>query len=131
MYLCYVDESGTSDVPGNTSHFVLAGLSIPISRWRDCDRGIEAIKQRYALDDAEIHVAWLLRPYLEQSRIAGFESLDYDQRRSQVERFRKAELLRLQRVRNPQLYRQTRKNYRQTAAYVHLGYYEKIELRLA
>ena len=32
MYLCYIDESGTSDIPGNTSHFILAGLSLPI--WR-------------------------------------------------------------------------------------------------
>ncbi|MXW47489.1 MAG: hypothetical protein F4Z97_02385 [Gammaproteobacteria bacterium] len=27
MYLCYVDESGTLDIPDNTSHFVLAALS--------------------------------------------------------------------------------------------------------
>ena len=24
MYLCYIDESGTPDIPGNTSHYVLA-----------------------------------------------------------------------------------------------------------
>ena len=37
MYLCYIDESGTPDVPGNTSHYVLAGVSIPVQYWRDCD----------------------------------------------------------------------------------------------
>jgi hypothetical protein len=37
MYLCYIDESGTSVVPGNTSHFVLAGLSIPIVQWNGGD----------------------------------------------------------------------------------------------
>ena len=37
MYLCYIDESGTSVVPGNTSHFVLAGLSIPIVQWKGGD----------------------------------------------------------------------------------------------
>jgi hypothetical protein len=25
--LCYVDESGVPEIPGNTSHFILAGLS--------------------------------------------------------------------------------------------------------
>jgi hypothetical protein len=30
MYLCYIDESGTPQIPGNTSHFILAGLAIPI-----------------------------------------------------------------------------------------------------
>jgi len=72
MYLCYIDESGTSDIPGNTSHFILAGLSVPIWHWKDCDKSIEVIKRRYALGSAEIHVAWLLRSYLEQTRIADF-----------------------------------------------------------
>lgn len=69
MYLCYIDESGTADIPGNTSHFVLAGLSIPIWAWKDCDRQIEAIKRKYGLLDREIHVGWILRAYLEQSRV--------------------------------------------------------------
>ena len=29
MHLCYNDESGMSGVPGNTSHYVLAGISVP------------------------------------------------------------------------------------------------------
>ncbi len=45
MYLCYIDESGTSQVPGNTSHFVLAGLSIPIEYWKKCDRAVAKIKK--------------------------------------------------------------------------------------
>ena len=43
MYLCYIDESGTSTVPGNTSHFVLAGISMPIWHWQDCDRGLRVV----------------------------------------------------------------------------------------
>lgn len=125
MYLCYIDESGTSAIPGNTSHFILAGLSIPIWHWRDCDREIEAVKKKYALGDAEIHVAWILRPYLEQARIPGFISLDHRQRRSQVESYRKAEILRLQKAKNPGLYKQTRKNYQKTQAYIHLTYDER------
>ena len=43
MYLCYIDESGTPDIPGNTSHYVLAGLSVPISYWKSCDKEIESV----------------------------------------------------------------------------------------
>ncbi len=128
MYLCYLDESGTSDIPGNTSHFVLAGLAIPIWHWKDCDREIETVKQKYALGNLEIHIAWLLRPYLEQTRIANFDSLDYRQRRSEVEKLRRAELLRLQRAGNPKLYKQTRVNYRKTQDYIHLTYDERMSL---
>jgi len=127
MYLCYVDESGTSALPGNTSHFVLAGLSIPVTRWKDCDGEIAVVKKKYALDNAEIHIAWLLRPYLEQTRIADFDLLDYRQRRSQVESVRKGELLRLQRV-NLKQYQQTRKNYRLTQSYIHLNLAERRRL---
>ncbi len=56
MHLCYIDESGTSDIPGNTSHFVLAGLSVPVWHWRDCGKENEFIKRRYALELAEIKV---------------------------------------------------------------------------
>ncbi len=44
MYICYVDESGTPDIPCNTSHFVLAGISIPVWHWKRCDSEIETIK---------------------------------------------------------------------------------------
>ncbi len=41
MYLCYVDESGTTGThPNDTSHFVLAGISIPIAQWTDADQEI-------------------------------------------------------------------------------------------
>src|SRR3989304_4246381 len=130
MYLCYIDESGTSDIPGNTSHFILAGLSIPIWHWKDCDREIEVIKRKYDLIDSEIHVAWILRPYLEQRKISDFESLDYKQRRTQVESFRKAELLRLQRIGKRKQYLQARKNFRQTSSYIHLSLKERNNLAL-
>ncbi len=128
MHLCYMDESGTSDIPGNTSHFILAGLSVPIWKWKDCDQSIEAIKRKYALEDSEIHVAWILRPYIEQTRIANFDKLDYTQRRYQVETLRKAELLRLQRVGNPSRYAQTKKNYEKTKSYIHLSRDERQKL---
>ncbi len=128
MYLCYVDESGTPDVPGNTSHYVLAGLSVPIRYWKMCDQDIERIKARYDLTGEEIHVAWLLRSYLEQTKIPGFEALSWSQRRSQAASYRTAELLRLQRKRDPRRYKQARKTFRETARYVHLTLGERRKL---
>ena len=125
VYLCYIDESGTSAIPGNTSHFVLAGLSIPIERWAECDKEIGAVKKRYALFDSEIHTAWILRKYLEQSRIADFDTLPQPERRSAVEQYRRAHLLALQRTRNTKTYHQVKKNYRKTSRYVHLTFEQR------
>ena len=130
MYICYIDESGTSAIPGNTSHFVLAGLSIPIWHWKDCDQQIAKIKSAYKLEDAEIHTAWLARKYLEQSKIPGFESLNYQQRRSQVSQLRKSELLILQKANKSTQYKQTKKNYEKTDAYIHLTLSERHKLLL-
>jgi hypothetical protein len=127
VYFCYIDESGTPEIPGNTSHYVLAGLSIPISYWKKCEKGITSLKQRYDLQDSEIHTGWILRKYLEQSRIVGFETMNHTQRRHEVEKIRKAELLKLQKSQNRSHYKQTRKNYRQTEAYIHLTHDERIE----
>jgi hypothetical protein len=125
VHLCYIDESGTSDIPGNTSHFILAGISIPIWHWNTCDREIETLKRGIGLQDAEIHVAWMLRQYSEQARIPDFDSLDYDQRRSAVDRERRKELFRLQAKSNHKLYQQTKKNFVKTQDYVHLTLTER------
>jgi uncharacterized protein DUF3800 len=130
MYFCYIDESGTSDVPGNSAHFVLAGLSLPIWRWRTADLEISAILTRFGLAAAEIHTAWLLRPIREQAQISNFQSLDYIARRSAVQRQRAAELLRLQATagRNLKPYYQAKKNFRHTEAYIHLTQAERLVL---
>lgn len=126
MYFCYIDESGTPEIPGTSSHYVLCGLAIPIDKWKKCDKQIHAIKHKYGLDDAEIHTAWLLRTYLEQSRIPDFEKLSYGERRSAVIRERTKEMYRLQRSGNNKLYKQCKKNYRMTEAYIHLTRDERI-----
>lgn len=126
VYFCYVDESGTPEVPGNTSHYVLAGLSIPISYWKLCESGIMKVKQKYGLKDSEVHTGWIVRKYLEQSKIDGFDGMNHAQRRHEVQKVRKAELLKLQKTSNAGLYKQTRKNYRQTEAYIHLTHNERI-----
>ena len=89
MHLCYIDESGTPDVPGVTSHYVLAGLSIPDEYWKQHHQQLEAAKRRHSLDGAEIHVAWMMRPYVEQESIPGFVSMSYDKRRMEVHAKRK------------------------------------------
>ena len=125
MYLCYIDESGTPEVPGNTSHFVLAGLSLPISYWRSADREISQILGRYELENEELHTAWMLRSYLEQSKISNFDQLDWFGRRSAVQQYRNRELLRLQKIGSGP-YRQAKKNYDQTKSYIHLTRHERV-----
>lgn len=124
MYLCYMDESGTSAIPGNTSHFILAALAIPVECWKECDKQILEIKDKWDLSGIEIHTAWMLRKYYEQKRVTNFTKLDYNQRRVAVNSVRKSELLRLQKS-NPRLYRQYKKNCKQTENYIHLSLSER------
>ena len=125
MHLCYMDESGTPDIPGNTSHFILVGLAIPIRYWKNFDNDIEVIKKKYHLEENEIHTAWIMRKYLEQDKITGFESMSRPERVDSVRKFRLTELLRLQRVKNNKLYKQVKKNYRETEGYIHLTLQER------
>lgn len=126
MYLCYIDESGTPEVPGTTSHYILAALTVPIYKWKVCEDEINHLKLQYDLIDAEIHTGWLIRNYTEQNKIAGFDSLPYHQRKAEVERYRRTELLRLQKspLTRKQL-KQTKKNYEQTKYYIHLTLTER------
>lgn len=126
MYLCYIDESGTSDVPGNTSHYVLAGLCVPIAYWKNCESAINLVKRHYDLGTSEIHTGWILRSYLEQSKIPDFENLPRAQRRYEVDKLRKTEILRLQSSSNRKQHRQVKKNYEQTAPYIHLTLKERV-----
>lgn len=123
-YFCYIDESGTPELPGTSTHFVLVGVAIPLSAWSEADRAITEILKRYGLAESEIHTAWMLRKYAEQRRIPGFDKLTWDARRSAVIRMRAAEIIRL---RNGKLkaHRQAKKNYAHTDAYVHLTFEER------
>lgn len=127
-YLCYIDESGTPEVPGTTSHFVLAGLAIPIDRWQEADRQVTAILDKYDLAEGELHTAWLVRAYPEQSKIADFDKLSRVARRSAVSRFRAGELLRLRKLKNTKPYHQAKKTYAKTADYIHLSRSERTAL---
>lgn len=132
MYLCYVDESGTPDLPGNTSHFVLSGVAIPIKCWKAYDQQIGAIKQRFRLGGTEIHTAWIARPYPEQRKVADFDKLSDGDRRRQVSSLRTAELLQLQKKKQSRnQYQQARKTYKHTDPYIHLTQAERKDFLMA
>jgi len=125
MYLCYIDESGTPDIPGNTSHFVLCGIAIPVWNWRDVEREITKVLRPFGLEHVEFHTAWLMRSYLEQRRIPNFAAMTWAQRRSAVDKERNTNLLNLQKTNKHVLYKQTKKNYKHTLPYVHLTFDER------
>lgn len=126
IYFCYIDESGTPQIPGNTSHYVLCGISIPVNNWKKCDITINKIKEKYGLADTEIHTGWIMRSYLEQKRIPDFEKMNYEDRRREVIKQRKAEIFRVKKLNNPKALKQLKKNYKQTEAYIHLTYEERM-----
>lgn len=98
MFICYIDESGQPETSDNTSHYILAGLMVPIWKWKTCDKQIRDIKIQYSLRGKEIHTAWILRKYLEQSRIPNFNKLSRDDRIYEVTRLRNIELLKKQKL---------------------------------
>jgi len=130
MNFCYVDESGTPQIPGNTTHYVLAGISIPVWHWKNCDKEIDKLKRKYSLAGQEIHVAWMLRYYLEQQKVNNFEKLTYAQRRYEVGKIRNAHLITLQKEGKSKQYHRTKKSYRKTDPYVHLTHNERKDLIL-
>ncbi len=127
MYLCYIDESGTAEIPGTSSHYVLAGLSFPYSNWKNQDKEIEQLKATYGLQDTELHAGWMLRPYKEESTISNFLDLSFTQRRSKVRQLRTAELLRLQKI-GGSAYRQVKKTFAHTDGYIHLSHRQRMQV---
>lgn len=117
MYICYLDESGTTEAGDSSRHFVLVGLAILAPAWKNKDAQIDVIKKRYGLGDQEIHTAWMLREFSEQNYIPDFSAHDYETRRRLVVAQRTQNLAR------PRKKKQQSAlvlNYRKTAAYIHL-----------
>ena len=79
----------------------------------------------HGLADAELHTAWMLRKYLEQSRIPDFEQLGAADRRKEVQRHRNIELSRLPGPANDIRRRRVSKRHRHTESYVHLTWEER------
>ena len=77
MYFLYLDESGS-----DTSHFILSGLAIPAISWQQKTSQITPIKASYGLEGCEIHTGWMMRRHIEQEKIADFDGLDFEARKS-------------------------------------------------
>ena len=84
------------------------------------DRSVSAILSRYDLAEQEFHTAWVLRKYLEQTKVPGFASLNFAQRRAAIGRERNAYLLKLQASSQSKMYRQVKKTFAHENAYIHL-----------
>lgn len=127
MFACYLDESGVPENAG-TRYFVLVGLAIDARRWKAIETEINSIKRGFGLEDNEIHTAWMARRYTEQERILNFEQLSPADRRREVEQRRTQHLLKLTATGNRKQLDSAKKNYRKTAAYVHLTRDERLTL---
>lgn len=125
MRICYLDESGTPELGGGTSHFILLGVAIQGESWKAKDNQITLIKQQFGLWGAEIHSGWMSRRYLEQERIADFEQMGVAARRAAVQRARDEFLVRKAALKGPANVQEDRKNFRKTAAYIHLTLVER------
>ena len=123
MHICYLDESGTIEITGNTDHFVLLGLAIPAGTWKAKDAQVEAIKSKFGLGETEIHTAWMARDYPEQKYVPDFASLDWATRRKAVLGVRALNLARRGRAREKDLL----KGYIKTEPYVHLERAERVQ----
>jgi len=128
MRFCYLDESGTEQLTGDTSHFVLVGLSIQGESWKAKDAEISTIKQRYGIRGAEVHAGWVARRYLEQERIPDFESLSIADRRLAVQNSRDAFLIKKAALHGTKAVQTDRKNFAKTKPYIHLTLTERRQL---
>ncbi|HSS77587.1 MAG TPA: DUF3800 domain-containing protein [Thermoanaerobaculia bacterium] len=135
MYLLYVDESGvTNPHPSQTSHYVMIGLAVHVRTWFALTSRVRSLKSAYALDGdtekLELHAAWLLRAFHEQSVIPNFNDLSRPARYSAVQEWRK----RRQQDDWPNLVPRARerekKDFRKTELFIHLTREEREALCL-
>lgn len=127
MLICYLDESGVVERGAQGTHFILLGLALPATEWRNRDHAITKLKTVYRLRDAEIHTGWMVRRYPEQDRINGFDTLSDDDRRRAVRAERKVDLAKAQ-LRGAKAVRCLTVNYRKSDPYVHLTHAERLGL---
>lgn len=124
MYICYLDESGTTEAGDSSKHFVLVGLAVLAPAWKNKDAQVNAVKKKYGLEDKEIHTAWMQRDYAEQKFINDFANHDYATRRRLVVAQRTQNLAR---PRSKKQQKDLLLNYRKTASYIHLTRDERLK----
>jgi Protein of unknown function (DUF3800) len=135
MYLLYVDESGvTNPDSSQTSHYVLIGLAVHVGTWFALTRRVRELKGRYALDgnteDLELHAAWMLRAYREQSIIPSFADLGFGARHDAMKEWRATRQANDWPGMRPKDVHRERKEFRKTEAYIHLTREERSALYL-
>jgi len=127
--IAYLDESGTPELAGNTSHFVLVALVIPGDTWKSKDQDISAIKRQFGLEEhAEIHAAWLNRRYADQEQVRNFAALSRTEREGSVRKVREAMLLKRAALYGVGSLKSMKTNFKKTEAYIHLTLAERQEL---
>src|SRR5580765_6160925 len=92
--IAYIDESGTPELTGATSHFVLLAVTLDAQKWKLRDQAIAEIKGRYGVEGAELHAGWMARKYVEQELVSGFAGLSSEERTLRALRKREELLLR-------------------------------------
>ncbi|HVO50978.1 MAG TPA: DUF3800 domain-containing protein, partial [Thermoanaerobaculia bacterium] len=125
MRIAYLDESGTPEIGGNTTHFVLLALVIEDRSWKQKDADVLAVKQKYGLGSAELHAAWMNRRYAEQERIKDFEKLTMDDRRAAMHQAREDAVIKRAARRGLSEIKALKKTFQKTADYTHLTLSER------
>lgn len=126
--IAYIDESGTPELSGSTSHFVLLAVALDAQTWKSRDQAIAAIKGRYGVGEAELHAGWMARKYAEQELVPGFAHMSWSDRIHHARQRRDDLLLKRAALRGTQSVRELRKNFAKTAAFLHLTHSERREL---
>jgi hypothetical protein len=75
MSLCSLDESGVPEIPGSSTHFVLAAHSIPNEGRRKADEATSPILAKYGRGGEQLPTAWLLGTELDHSTINDSEPI--------------------------------------------------------
>lgn len=127
MYICYIDESGIVESVPDNSHFVLVGFAVRADFWRQQDQAVIELKQKFGLERAEIHTAWMLRRYLEQESIPGFDGMDHAERRRRVQAARRSLLNRIELIGSRKKLKSFSVFYRKTDGFIHLTLAERRE----
>ncbi len=135
MYLLYVDESGVPNPhPSQTSHYVTMGLAVHVGTWFALTRRIKKLKLAYALEGEierlELHAAWLMHAYREQSLIPSFDGLSRRDRYDAVQTWRRCRQQNDWPGLAPRLRERERKDFRKTEPFVHLTREERERLCL-
>lgn len=133
MFLLYIDESGVTERhPSQTSHYVMIGMAVHVGTWFALTQRVRLLKRRYALEGntepLELHAAWMLRAYQEQSLIPSFDQLSFRARYDAVLQWREQrKAIDWPVLRKKEVDRE-KKAFRRTEPYVHLTREEREEL---